>query len=71
MSPLTFIVPWALLSLVVTPLIGAIIARALGIEDDLNRDDDSIDSEIAADEDQVENGLAPILGANGDGAEIG
>jgi len=71
MSPLTFIVPWVLLSLVATPLIGAILARALGIEDDWDRDDGSTRLEVATDEDEIENGAAPILGANGDGADIG
>jgi hypothetical protein len=76
MSPLTFIVPWVLLSLVVTPLIGGIIARTLGIEGDLDRDDDSIDSELATDslatdEDEVENRAASILGVSGDGVDIG
>jgi hypothetical protein len=65
-SPLTFIVPWVLLSLLATPLLGAIIARTLGIEDDLDRNDDSIASEIASDRDEVENGVAPILGASGE-----
>jgi hypothetical protein len=67
MSPLTFIVPWVLLSLVATPLLGAIIARTLGIEGDLDRNDDSIDSDVVTDEGDVGNGVAPILGASGDG----
>jgi hypothetical protein len=67
MAPLTFIVPWVLLSLVATPLLGAIITRTLGIEGDLDNNDDSIDSEVAADEGDAGNGVAPILGASGDG----
>ena len=35
MSLLTFVVPWILLSLIATPFVGAIIARCLGLEDDL------------------------------------
>jgi hypothetical protein len=69
-SPLTFIVPWVLLSLVATPLLGAIIARTLGIEGDLDRNDDPTDSEVGTHEDEVEHGAAPILGASGDGDDI-
>ena len=38
MSLLTFVVPWVICSFVATPIIGAIIARTMGIEEELNCD---------------------------------
>ena len=52
MSLLTFVVPWVICSFIATPIIGAIIARTMGIEDELNRD-------------QTEGEKAPLCEAEG------
>jgi hypothetical protein len=76
MSLLTFVVPWVLLSLIATPFIGAIIARSLGAEDELDSGN-SLDEEISVGEETVDSSASPVTlpvsqyrGPRDDGAEI-
>jgi len=76
MSLLTFVVPWVLLSLIATPFVGALLARSLGVEDDLDGEAASLDAEISSSAGVVDGGASPVTfpspypGTGADGADI-